>query len=68
MRIAFLALALLFSSWIVADEARPVYVEVVENNVSQFLIGIDKANRFDLKVLYYNRFCRSLKIHTHKIV
>ena len=38
MRTAFLALALLISSWVVADEARPVYVEVVENNTSQFLV------------------------------
>ena len=38
MRTAFFALALLVSSWVVADEARPVYVEVVENNTSQFLV------------------------------
>ena len=38
MRTAFIALALLFSGWVVADEARPVYVEVVENNASQFLV------------------------------
>ena len=38
MRTAFFALALLVSSWVVADEARPVYVEVVENKTSQFLV------------------------------
>ena len=38
MRAAFFALAMLVSSWLVADEARPVYVEVVENNASQFLV------------------------------
>jgi hydrogenase/urease accessory protein HupE len=38
MRAAFFALAILVSSWLVADEARPVYVEVVENNASQFLV------------------------------
>jgi hydrogenase/urease accessory protein HupE len=38
MRSVLLVLALLFSSWVVADEARPVYVEVVENNASQFLL------------------------------
>jgi hydrogenase/urease accessory protein HupE len=38
MRAACFALALLVSSWLVADEARPVYVEVVENNASQFLV------------------------------
>ncbi|MDG1310481.1 MAG: HupE/UreJ family protein [Porticoccaceae bacterium] len=38
MRAAFFTLALLFSSWVAADEARPVYVEVVENNTSQFLV------------------------------
>ena len=37
-RQAFFALALLVSSWVVADEARPVYVEVVENKTSQFLV------------------------------
>ena len=38
MRTAFIVLALLFSGWVAADEARPVYVEVEENSASQFLV------------------------------
>ena len=38
MRSLFFALTLLLCGWVVADEARPVYVEVTENSVSQYLL------------------------------
>lgn len=38
MRSLFFALTLLLSGWVVADEARPVYVEVTENSASQYLL------------------------------
>tara|TARA_B110000046_G_C12958190_1_gene383278 strand:+ start:389 stop:1390 length:1002 start_codon:yes stop_codon:yes gene_type:complete len=38
VRSLFFALTLLLCGWVVADEARPVYVEVTENSVSQYLL------------------------------
>jgi len=38
VRWVYLTLVLLFSSWATADEARPVYVEILENNASQYLV------------------------------